>query len=152
MARTPRRKLKDVYGDLNFYTGTPENEIDRKLIECVRNLDEVVKEFIAKGWCSSVREFGLAVNVPHPGLIKILQGVTVPDMETVAKIETVTERSIWNKQNRSRPDVMPKLFKERITAIRDQKGARGVQVRFIDQLNADRERLQQQEMKRRKKR
>lgn len=151
MARTPRAKLKDVYGDLTIFTGEPIDEIDRKLIECAHALRDVIEEFIDKGWCDSLRDFGLAVGVPHSGLIRILTGASLPDAETIAKIEAATQRPIWTRQTRSRPDVMPSMFRERIRAVRDQKGARGVQVRFIDQMNKDRERLQEQEMKRRKK-
>lgn len=152
MARTPRVKLNELYGDLTIFKGEPIDEIDRKLIACAQSLRDVIDEFIDKGWCDSLRDFGVAVGVPHSGLIRILTGASLPDSETIAKIEAATQRPIWSRQNRLRPDVMPPMFKERIIAVRDQKGARGVQVRFIDQINADRERLQQQEIKRRKKR
>ena len=62
MARTPRAKLKDVYGDLTIFTGEPIDEIDRKLIECAHALRDVIEEFIDKGWCDSLRDFGLRVS------------------------------------------------------------------------------------------
>lgn len=152
MARTPRRSLNDIYGDLTYFSGNPVDEIDHKLIECAQALGAVIDEFINKGWCSSLREFALAVGVPHSSIIRILNGTTLPDIETVAKIEVITERPIWSKQNRTRPDVMPKIFKSHMRDIRDQKGAKGLSVRMIDLAHNERGRKQELEMKRRKRR
>ncbi|SES35047.1 hypothetical protein [Corynebacterium cystitidis] len=94
--RRRRTPLKELYPGFPYVN---ESVMDPEAIKAQRfaiNLGETIKEFIERGECSSLRDFSRKVGIAHNMLISYMDGSVWIDGHTLAKLETMTGRPLWD--------------------------------------------------------
>lgn len=111
--RRTRRRPNERHPDFPHtdLTSVDVDDVDAKVIIFARNLLDVIREFQANGWTTSLRDFARRVGINHATLIGILQGKTHPDAETIALLEVATCRPLWERTAKLRSDRRPPAFR-----------------------------------------
>lgn len=90
--RTPLVEKYPGWPDLSPESVDP---VARKCLLFVLNLKDAVDDLSEAGHTQSLRDFARQAGINHATLIAITAGRTWPDGETIAKLESMTGRSLW---------------------------------------------------------
>lgn len=109
MGRTKRIPLVQRYPRFPYEPEENMHPIDIKAQRFALNLRDTIEQFIKRGYCTSIRDFARQAGIPHTVLLSYMSGKTWIDGYSLARLETLTGRALWEPQVKSRIDRKPPM-------------------------------------------